>query len=140
LFTLYPESLAAFHDFKGLPIQEVAVHKKLRGHALSVMYSIKSFIDTLDDLETLDELVRKNARNHAPRGVGEKQFMVSIGYLFLLCLYFCDLSIYPSCVCIFVIEYLFLMSLYFCNLSIYHSCVCIFVIEFLSLMCLYFCD
>ena len=112
----------------------------MRGHALSVMYSIKSFIDTLDDLETLDELVRKNARNHAPRGVGEKQFMVSIGYLFLLCLYFCDLSIYPSCVCIFVIEYLFLMSLYFCNLSIYHSCVCIFVIEFLSLMCLYFCD
>ena len=104
------------------------------------MYSIKSFIDTLDDLETLDELVRKNARNHAPRGVGEKQFMVSIGYLFLLCLYFCDLSIYPSCVCIFVIEYLFLMCLYFCNLSIYHSCVCIFVIEFLSLMCLYFCD
>ena len=104
------------------------------------MYSIKSFIDTLDDLETLDELVRKNARNHAPRGVGEKQFMVSIGYLFLLCLYFCDLSIYPSCVCIFVIEYLFLMSLYFCNLSVYHSCVCIFVIEFLSLMCLYFCD
>ena len=75
LFTLYPESLEAFHDFKGLPIQEVAVHKKLRGHALSVMYSIKSFIDTLDDLETLDELVRKNARNHAPRGVGEKQFM-----------------------------------------------------------------
>jgi hypothetical protein len=59
LFTLYPESLAAFHDFKGLPIQEVAVHKKLRGHALSVMYSIKSFIDTLDDLETLFEKMQE---------------------------------------------------------------------------------
>lgn len=51
-------------------------HKKLRAHALSVMYALKSFIDNLDDEETLDALVRKNAQNHAERGVGEREVKV----------------------------------------------------------------
>ncbi|CAG2244489.1 unnamed protein product [Mytilus edulis] len=73
LFTHFPESQNFFKDFKGLPIEEVREHKKLRAHALSVMYALKSFIDNLDDEETLDALVRKNAQNHAERGVGERE-------------------------------------------------------------------
>lgn len=74
-FTLHPEAQDYFHDFKGLSIDEVRTHKKLRAHALSVMYAFKSFIDSLDDLDTLIELVQKNARSHAPRGVGEREIM-----------------------------------------------------------------
>lgn len=73
LFTHFPESQDFFTDFKGLPIEEVKEHKKLRAHALSVMYALKSFIDNLDDEETLDALVRKNAKNHAERGIGERE-------------------------------------------------------------------
>ena len=76
MFTLYPESKRKFRDFNGLSIDEIRVHKKLRAHALSVMYALKSFVDNFDDPETLDALIRKNARNHAERGVGEKEVKV----------------------------------------------------------------
>lgn len=72
-FTHFPEAQDKFKDFKGLAIEEVRAHKKLRAHALSVFYAIKSYIDHLDDLETLTELIRKNARNHVDRNVGGKE-------------------------------------------------------------------
>lgn len=77
-FTHFPEAQDKFKDFKGLSIEEVRAHKKLRAHALSVFYAIKSYIDHLDDLETLTELIRKNARNHVDRKVGGKEVKVSI--------------------------------------------------------------
>lgn len=52
------------------------IHKKLRAHALSVVYALKSFIDNLDDVETLAELIKKNARNHMERTVTEKEIKV----------------------------------------------------------------
>ncbi|XP_063397985.1 globin-like [Mytilus trossulus] len=75
LFTLYPDAISRFKDFNGLTLEEVKVHKKLRAHALSVIYALKSFIDNLDDVETLVELVKKNASNHVERKVTEKQIM-----------------------------------------------------------------
>lgn len=73
LFTLYPEAQHKFEDFRGITIEEVRIHKKLRAHALSVVYALKSFIDNLDDVETLAELIKKNARNHMERTVTEKE-------------------------------------------------------------------
>ncbi|XP_063423431.1 globin-like [Mytilus trossulus] len=75
LFTLYPDAINRFKDFNGLTLEEVKVHKKLRVHALSVVYGLKSFIDNLDDVETLVELVKKNASNHVERKVTETQIM-----------------------------------------------------------------
>lgn len=75
LFTHYPDAIGKFKDFNGLTLEEVKVHKKLRAHALSVVYALKSFIDNLDDVETLVELVKKNASNHVERKVTEKQIM-----------------------------------------------------------------
>jgi hypothetical protein len=54
----------------------VRVHKKLRAHALSVVYALKSFIDSLGDVETLAELIKKNAKNHMERTVTEKEIKV----------------------------------------------------------------
>ena len=65
-----------FKDFDGLTIEEMRSSKKLGAHALSFMYALKSFMDNLDDSDTLEELVRKNAINHATRGVGPKEIMV----------------------------------------------------------------
>ena len=76
LFTLYPEAQHKFEDFRGITIEEVRVHKKLRAHALSVVYALKSFIDSLDDVETLAELIKKNAKNHMERTVTEKEIKV----------------------------------------------------------------
>ncbi|XP_052082384.1 uncharacterized protein LOC127720016 [Mytilus californianus] len=75
LFTTYPEAQKMFKEFDGLTIEEVRSNKKLRAHALSLMYALKSFLDNLDDPETLEGLVRKNAINHATRGVGPKEIM-----------------------------------------------------------------
>ncbi|XP_076087195.1 uncharacterized protein LOC143057712 isoform X2 [Mytilus galloprovincialis] len=75
LFTTYPEAQKMFPMFDGLTIEEVRSSKKLRAHALSLMYALKSFLDNLDDSDTLDGLVRKNAINHAKRGVGAKELM-----------------------------------------------------------------
>lgn len=76
LFTLYPEAQYKFEDFRGITIEEVRVHKKLRAHALSVIYALKSLIDSLDDEETLAELIKKNAKNHMERTVTEKEIKV----------------------------------------------------------------
>ncbi|CAC5401182.1 unnamed protein product [Mytilus coruscus] len=75
LFTTYPEAQKMFKEFDGLTIEEVRSNKKLRAHALALMYALKSFLDNLDDPETLEGLVRKNAINHANRGVGPKEIM-----------------------------------------------------------------
>lgn len=73
LFTKYPEAQQKFKDFRGISMEEIKVHKKLRAHALSVVYALKSFIDNLDDVETLAELVKKIARSHVERTVTEKE-------------------------------------------------------------------
>lgn len=78
VFTQYPEAQEKFKDFRGLTIEEVQVHKKLRAHALSVVYALKSFIDNLDDTETMEQLVRKIARSHYERTVTAEQIQVNI--------------------------------------------------------------
>ena len=59
-----------------MTIGEVAVQKKLTAHGISVLYAIKSLVDNLEDLDTLTHLIRKNARNHAERGISGADYKV----------------------------------------------------------------
>lgn len=61
-FRLLSENPDYIHKFKHLatiPAEQLPYHNKLTAHALSILYSIHSMMDSLSDEETLRELIRK---------------------------------------------------------------------------------
>lgn len=74
LFEDYPYMQPAFNAFKGMTSEELRRDKTMYSHALTVMYSIGSLVDNLDDPEQLVLLVRKIAFNHLQRDIGLKYF------------------------------------------------------------------
>ncbi|XP_033744577.1 globin-2 B chain-like isoform X2 [Pecten maximus] len=81
LFTMHPSAKDYFADFKGVPLKDMEyngettkANRRMVAHATRVMYSLESYIDSLDDLECLKELVRKIAITHKPRNIKAPQF------------------------------------------------------------------
>lgn len=77
-FETYPEAQQRFKDFRKISIDDLkkqgTENKKLLAHAKNVMYHLESYIDSLDDLECLTEMVRKIAISHKRRSIGVPQF------------------------------------------------------------------
>ncbi|XP_060070460.1 globin-like [Ylistrum balloti] len=81
LFTMYPDTKKMFKSFKDVPLElldydgtTTKKNKTMIAHATSVMYALESYIDSLDDLDCLEELVKKVAISHKPRGIGPAEF------------------------------------------------------------------
>ncbi|BFZ08546.1 hypothetical protein BsWGS_11585 [Bradybaena similaris] len=74
LFGTFPYLLDYFPVFKGKPVSELRKSPKLRAHATSVFYTITSYVETVDDSETLVGLVQKIAESHIGRGITVKEF------------------------------------------------------------------
>lgn len=72
LFKAHPRLLNFFPSFKELSEDEMRSSPQLKAHGTSVMYAIKSYVDTVDDAETLGGLVTKTSISHVPRGVTTK--------------------------------------------------------------------
>lgn len=82
LFQDRPHYQRFFKAFEHIPIEKLSGSDKFQAHALTVMYSFTSFIDSLDSPEVLRELVYRTARNHNSRGVYALQFEVGVyGYV-----------------------------------------------------------
>lgn len=65
-----------FFPFKGVPLDELRDDKKLKAHATSVMYSLTSIVDNLDDGELLVGLLTKVAKSHSRRNIPKTAFWV----------------------------------------------------------------
>ena len=65
-----------FNAFKGMTSAELRKDRTMYSHALTVMYSIGSLVENLDDADQLVLLVNKIAHNHLARDVGYKYFKV----------------------------------------------------------------
>ncbi|CAG5134023.1 unnamed protein product [Candidula unifasciata] len=74
LFPAYPYLLDYFPVFKGKPLSELRKSPKLRAHATSVFYTITSYVESVDDPETLVGLVQKIAESHVGRGITLREF------------------------------------------------------------------
>lgn len=75
--------------FKGKSPSEVRNSPKLRAHATSVFYVLTSYVENVDDPETLVGLIQKIAASHIGRGITVKEFEVpSVSSMYFLTNYF----------------------------------------------------
>ncbi|XP_033744578.1 globin-like [Pecten maximus] len=82
LFRKYPAAQDKFRAFKNVSLEDLDYdgettkkNRKMVAHGMSVMYALESYIDSLDDMDCLVELVRKTAKSHLDRSIGVKEFM-----------------------------------------------------------------
>ena len=73
---MHPESKPIFKEFKDLREEDMPANKRLRGLALSIMYKLTEYVDSLDDPESLEELMVTTCKAHHKRHVGPKHFKV----------------------------------------------------------------
>uniref|UniRef100_A0A0B6ZNH9 Globin n=1 Tax=Arion vulgaris TaxID=1028688 RepID=A0A0B6ZNH9_9EUPU len=74
LFEEFPYMQDQFEPFKGKSLSELRTSPKMKAHATSVFYVITSYVETVDDPETLVGLVQKIAVTHVDRGINVKEF------------------------------------------------------------------
>ncbi|XP_041348067.1 globin-like [Gigantopelta aegis] len=75
LFKEYPYTQDYFEQFKGKSLEELKTSTTMRAHATTVMYSIGSLVENLDDAECLVQLCQKIGRNHFHREVSLRSFV-----------------------------------------------------------------
>lgn len=76
LFKSAPAAQDYFEQFKGLAPDDLKDNRKMKGHATTFMYGLKSFMDYVDDPEMLEDMIRKTAKNHVKRNIKSPQFQL----------------------------------------------------------------
>lgn len=76
LFERYPDEINYF-PFKDIPVSELGENKKFQAHASSVMYSVTSLVDNLNDAELLVNILVKLGENHKRRNIKPPSLWVS---------------------------------------------------------------
>lgn len=74
LFEKHTDVRDMFPFARGRPWAELKDDPRLRAHSSSVMYSVTSMLDHLDDVPCLDAMVRKLGDSHVKRRVTEAHF------------------------------------------------------------------
>lgn len=73
LFKECPEAKNYF-PFRDVPSDELINNNKFKAHAVTVMYSIGSIVDNLNDNDVLIGLLQKNGESHGRRGIPEEAY------------------------------------------------------------------
>ncbi|KAF2355683.1 Globin [Trinorchestia longiramus] len=73
-FEAYPDAQRKFRGFQDVPLESLRKDKRLRAHASTVMHAINSVVDSLDDPETLVEILKSVGGNHFKRGIERIHF------------------------------------------------------------------
>ncbi|CAG7655217.1 unnamed protein product, partial [Allacma fusca] len=76
-FKQYPHYQLQFKSFAKVPLEELAENRRFKAHALTLMSALNGFIENLDDVEMLDELLLKTGENHAKRKLTGEDFVVT---------------------------------------------------------------
>ncbi|CAN8019051.1 unnamed protein product [Ixodes persulcatus] len=75
LFSRYPEYQKLFPNFADVALKDMMQCPSLTAHALTVTYALASIIESIDDENTMVELIKKNIRNHVRRSVTPEHFV-----------------------------------------------------------------
>lgn len=78
LFIAHPYLQDRFELFKGKPLPELRTNPQMRAHAMTVFYVLTSYVENLDDAETLVGLVQKVAVSHIKRDITVRDFEVTV--------------------------------------------------------------
>ncbi|CAG7830087.1 unnamed protein product [Allacma fusca] len=75
-FKQYPHYQLQFKSFAKVPLEELTENRRFKAHAFTLMSALNGFIENLDDVEMLDELLLKTGENHAKRKLAQEDFVV----------------------------------------------------------------
>ena len=81
LFETHPHFMKKFKPFENLKLEDLVYNKRLAAHAATVMSAIDSYIENLDDVTVVVEMLKATGHNHQGRGITVEDFQVSNDYL-----------------------------------------------------------
>lgn len=81
LFEQHPDVQEMFPFAKGKSYEEYKSDPRFAAHINSVLYTLTSVVDHLDDPDVLEAMIRKTGVNHYRRSVSMEQFKVLGGVL-----------------------------------------------------------
>ncbi|XP_071823290.1 globin-1-like [Apostichopus japonicus] len=64
LFIQNPSSQDLFEQLRGIPLEDLKTHRKMKAHALRVMASLNTLVEQIDEEEILSEMFNNVARTH----------------------------------------------------------------------------
>ncbi|XP_064475881.1 globin-like [Ornithodoros turicata] len=67
MFTEYPEYKIIFKEFRHMDAVSMASSPKLIKHATAIVYTLTTFIETMDRPDVMTDLIKKNASDHINR-------------------------------------------------------------------------
>ncbi|CAD5122329.1 DgyrCDS10769 [Dimorphilus gyrociliatus] len=76
LFTMYPETQNMFKRLKNKSVEELRKSAALRAHGLDFNRMLSAFVENLDDVECLVNLIQKVVLSHLPRKIGPDEYLV----------------------------------------------------------------
>ena len=78
MFDKFPKTKEYFPQFVGLTPEQLRLSSKMKAHSLGVMYMLTSYVENLDDPDTLVALVTKVSLSHRNRNITLKDFEVGV--------------------------------------------------------------
>jgi hypothetical protein len=80
-FTDFPHYKKKFKGFAHVKFHDLPDNPRLKAHAFTVISSIGSLVDSIDDPEVLSELLISIGHNHKPRKLTMKDFQVKTHHI-----------------------------------------------------------
>ena len=77
MFEVTPGAQKLFPKFADIPRNQLESDNNYRKHSLSVVKTVKSGVESLNDIPTLSELLRQLGKRHLEQGIEEAHFDVS---------------------------------------------------------------
>jgi hemoglobin-like flavoprotein len=74
-FTRNPTYQNFFRAFRGVPLDQLKTHPRLKAHGTIAIQNLTGAIQTLDDPETAVLILKKTGRDHARREIQVEQFV-----------------------------------------------------------------
>lgn len=81
LFTQHPSAQDIFEQLRGIPLEELKTHRKMKAHALRVFASLNTLVEQIDEEDVLVEMFSNVARTHHKYEVGKAHYDLLGGVL-----------------------------------------------------------
>lgn len=78
---MYPNIQDMFKRLKGKSVEELRKNASLRAHGLDFNRMMSAYVENLDDVECLVNLIQKIILSHLPRNIGPAEYLVSLSFI-----------------------------------------------------------
>lgn len=76
MFATYPAWQEKFPAWKGVSIDQVKSSVRIKAHGTSVFCELGKFVDSMDDMDVLKDLLKRSGMFHTGKGIGIEYFQV----------------------------------------------------------------